>query len=66
MYAGNAPGNCNNCIFKQNMSQHWDLDDYCILNKKCTSRIIMDKDCPLKNWRKKIHSEINTALQVLN
>lgn len=48
IYVDNTPGNCNNCIFRQNMSQHWDLDDYCFLNKKSTSRIIMDKDCPLE------------------
>ena len=44
----NAPKNCNHCTFKQNMSQHWDLEDYCTLNKKSTSRIIMDRDCPLQ------------------
>ena len=48
IYVDNTPGNCNNCIFRQNMSQHWDLDDYCFLNKKSTSRIIMDNDCPLE------------------
>lgn len=32
--ADNAPENCNNCIYKQNMSKHWDLNDYCFLNKK--------------------------------
>jgi hypothetical protein len=26
IYVDNAPKNCNKCIFKQNMSQHWDLD----------------------------------------
>lgn len=48
VYVDNAPKNCNNCIFRQNMSQHWDLDDYCFLNKKSTSRINMDRDCPLE------------------
>lgn len=48
IYVDNAPKNCNKCIFKQNMSHHWDLEDYCFLNKKSTSRIIMDKDCPLE------------------
>jgi hypothetical protein len=48
IYVDNTPENCNNCIFRHNMSQHWDLDDYCFLNKKSTSRIIMDKDCPLE------------------
>lgn len=48
IYVDNVPKNCNNCIFKQNMSQHWDLEDYCFLNKKSTNKIIMDEDCPLK------------------
>ncbi len=48
IYVDNVPENCNNCIFRQNMSQYWDLNDYCFLNKKSTSRIIMDKDCPLE------------------
>lgn len=48
IYVDNAPKNCNNCIFKQDMSKHWNLEDYCFFNKKSTSRIIMDKDCPLK------------------
>lgn len=48
IYVDNVPENCNNCIFRQNMSQHLDKEDYCILNKKSTSRIIMDQDCPLE------------------
>lgn len=48
IYVDNIPGNCNNCIFRQNMSQHWYLDDYCFLNKKSTNRIIMDRDCLLE------------------
>ena len=40
-------------FFRQNMSQHWDLNDYCFLNKKSTSRIIMDKDCPLEELEEK-------------
>lgn len=57
-YTKNTPKNCNNCIFRQNMSQHWDLEDYCCLNQKHTSKIIMEKDCPLKNRREKVHNEI--------
>ncbi len=53
IYVDNAPENCNNCIFRQNMSQHLDLDDYCFLNKKSTSRIIMDRDCPLEELEEK-------------
>lgn len=41
----NAPKNYNNCIYKKNISQHLDIEDYCLLNKKSISRIIMDEDC---------------------
>lgn len=44
----NIPKNCNNCAFRKIMSKHWDLEDYCLLNKKHTSRIVMEEDCPLK------------------
>lgn len=47
VYVDNVPKNCNKCVFKQIMSQHWDLEDYCLLNRKITSRIIIKKDCPL-------------------
>lgn len=40
--------NCNHCKFKQSMSQHWDLEDICKLNKKATSKIIIKKDCHLQ------------------
>ena len=48
IYVDNVPENCNNCIFRQNMSQHLDMEDYCFLSKKNTSRVIMDQDCPLE------------------
>ena len=63
IYVDNAPENCNNCIFRQNMSQHWDLDDYCFLNKKRISRIIMDKDCPLKELEDMDIDEQNAKLR---
>lgn len=44
----NKPENCNHCIFNQSISKHWDLEDYCLLNKKNISKIVMDKDCPLR------------------
>lgn len=44
----NKPENCNDCIFKQDISQYWDLEDHCYLNKKCICNINMDEDCPLK------------------
>ena len=58
IYADNVPENCNNCIYRQNMNRHWDLDDYCFLNKKSISRIIMDEDCPLEELGGKRYSEI--------
>ncbi len=48
IYVDDKPENCNRCIFKQVMSQHWDLEDYCFLNRKHISKISMDEDCPLK------------------
>lgn len=48
IYADGKPDNCNYCIYKRSMSQHWDLEDYCFLNKKRIRRIIMDEDCPLE------------------
>ena len=39
--------NCNHCIYRQNVSRYLDLEDYCSLNMKHTSKIVMDKDCPL-------------------
>ncbi len=52
------PENCNHCIYRENVSRYLDLDDYCFLNKKSTSRIIIDKDCPLGELEEKIHIEI--------
>lgn len=42
------PENCNYCIFNQSISKHWDLEDYCLLSKMNISKIVMDKDCPLR------------------
>jgi len=56
IYVDNKPENCNNCIFKQIRSQHWDLEDNCFLMKKVISRINMDEDCPLEGLE--IHNEI--------
>lgn len=41
------PENCNHCIYRENVSRYFDLDDYCSKNMKHTSKIIMDDDCPL-------------------
>lgn len=54
IYVDNTQENCNNCIFRQNMSQHWDLEDYCFLNRKSTIRIIINKDCPLRDNDKRL------------
>ncbi len=43
----NVRNNCNGCKFKQEMGRHWDLEDYCFLNKISISRMDMEKDCPL-------------------
>lgn len=53
-YVDDVPENCNNCRFKQIMSKHWDLDDYCLLNKKRIGRIAMDEDCPLEELKENI------------
>lgn len=53
IYVDSKPENCNHCIFTQSMGRHWDLEDYCLLNKKNRSKIIMDMDCPLKEMRGK-------------
>lgn len=48
IYVERKPENCNHCVFNLDVNRYFDLDDRCYLNKKSTSRIIMDKDCPLK------------------
>jgi hypothetical protein len=48
IYVDRKPENCNHCVFNPGVNRYFDLDDCCYLNKKNTSRIIMDKDCPLK------------------
>lgn len=51
-YVNNKPRNCNHCVFRQDISQHWDKEDYCLLSMKRTSRIDINKDCPLnKNYK---------------
>ncbi len=42
--------NCNYCELRQIMSKHWDLEDRCLFNKKVTSKINMEMDCPLYKW----------------
>lgn len=45
------PRNCNHCIYRENVSRHLDLDDYCSKNMKRIGRIDMEKDCPLGKSR---------------
>lgn len=52
-YVDDKPENCNHCIYKKDVSSHWDLEDYCSKNKKKIGRIIMDRDCPLEKLEEK-------------
>lgn len=56
IYVDYAPENCNHCTFRQKMSQHWELEDYCLRNKKRTKDIVMEKDCP--QWKEKVSNGI--------
>lgn len=42
---------CNHCIYRKDVSRHFDLDDYCSKNMKRTGEINIDTDCPLKESR---------------
>lgn len=39
--------NCNHCKFKKELSRYFDLEDYCYLNQKKISQIVVDEDCPM-------------------
>lgn len=47
------PENCNHCIYREELSRHLDLDDYCAKSMKRTGRINMDIDCPLERLEDK-------------
>lgn len=47
IYVDEIAKNSSNCLFMHNLSKHWDLEDYCFLNKMIISRINVDRDCPL-------------------
>lgn len=47
IHSGRERDNCNHCIYRKDVSRHFDLEDYCSLNMKHTSWIIIDDDCPL-------------------
>ncbi len=42
------PENCNHCIYRENVSRYFDLEDYCSRNMKHTRKINMETDCPLR------------------
>lgn len=42
------PMNCNHCIYREELSRYFDLDDYCAKNGKRTGKINIQTDCPLR------------------
>ncbi len=50
-HVSDVPENCNGCMYKQILSRHWELEDYCALNQKSISRMDMEKDCPMAEGR---------------
>lgn len=58
------PENCNYCIYREEMSRHLDLDDYCTKNRKKTGKINIQTDCPLRESRiRRCAGKILKALQ---
>ncbi len=49
------PKNCNHCIYRENVSRYLDLEDYCSRNRKHTSKINMETDCPLRKSKVRKH-----------
>lgn len=49
------PENCNHCIYRENVSKYFDLEDYCSRNMKHTRKINMETDCPLRRSRVRKH-----------
>ena len=49
------PKNCNNSIYRENVSRFLDLEDCCSRNMKPTSKINMETDCPLKESKVRKH-----------
>lgn len=39
---------CNHCNYRDNLSRHWDVEDFCSLNQKKISKINIKQDCPLR------------------
>jgi len=61
IHVNNVPENCNGCMYKQMVSRHWELEDYCILNRKNINRMNMEEDCPMAEGR--VDYVQGTALQ---
>lgn len=40
--------NCNHCNYRDCLSKHWDIEDYCSFNKKKIGKINVEHDCPLR------------------
>ena len=49
------PKNCNHCIYRENVSRYFDLEDYCSRNMKHISKINMETDCPLRESKVRKH-----------
>ncbi len=56
--------NCNHCIYREELSRYFDLDDYCTKSMKRTCRINIQTDCPLRESRiRRCSGKIFQALQ---
>lgn len=47
IYVDEIPDNCNHCLFRENVSQHWEVEDYCLLTNKLICHTNICVDCPL-------------------
>lgn len=50
-YMGREPINCNHCIYREEVSRHLDLEDYCTKNGKRAGEVNIQTDCPLRESR---------------
>ncbi len=51
IYMDRKPENCNHCIYREEWSRYFDLDDYCTKNGKRAGKINIQTDCPLRESR---------------
>lgn len=51
IYMDREPRDCNHCIYREEWSRYFDLDDYCTKSMKRTGKINMQTDCPLRESR---------------